>query len=73
MPVACQSCSTGKSSLTGHYLDVQGDEGDQAVVFHQLHQLLIELSVAPEERVRRQVLKQVGKVQDLRGVVQVEG
>lgn len=54
-------------------LDVQRDKGDQAVVFDELHQLLIELAVVAEERVRSQVVEQVGEVQDLCVVVQVEG
>lgn len=55
------------------YLDVERDEGDQAVVFDELHEFLIELTIVAEERIRSQVVKQVGEVQDLCVVVQVEG
>lgn len=72
-PWPLRAAATGKRSLPIQYLDVQRDKGDQAVVFDELYQLLIELTVVTEERVRCQVLKQVGEVQDFSVVVQVEG
>lgn len=72
-PWPLRAAATGKRSLPIQYLDVQRDKGDQAVVFDELYQLLIELTVVTEEWVRCQVLKQVGEVQDFRVVVQVEG
>lgn len=50
-------------------LNVERDEGDQTIVFNELHQFLIELSVVAEERVRSQVVEKVGEVQDLCVVV----
>lgn len=73
MSLAPESCSHREEISPIQYLDVQRDKGDQAVVFDKLDQLLIELTVVTEERVRCQVLKQVGEVQDFRVVVQVEG
>lgn len=58
--------------LSPQYLNVERDEGDQTVVFNELHEFLIELTIVAEERVRSQVVEQVGEVQDLCVVVQVE-